>query len=157
MLLSLILVLRFGATPADSTLCTAAARFLRVEQHMVAEIGPDTIDDWRTRKRLGGCRVTAAGGTDIGVAKEAVRLYERLRAAQWVRTPEPRDSPNEASLRFRWEQSDCLFNVNAEAMLNTEAEIRVNDALVLKPAEVRYQVFVFCLPALPASPRDPLQ
>lgn len=143
------------AVPADSTLCTAAARFLRNEQRMVAEIEADTIDDWRTRKRLAGCRITAAGGTTLGVSGEAVRFYERLRAARWVRTPDPRDAPNEASLRFRWEQADCLFNVNAEAMLNTEAEARVNDALVLKPGEVRYQVFVMCLPAQPAAPSPP--
>lgn len=147
------LALLLSAAQADSTLCTAAAQFLRGEQRMVAEIGPDTIDDWRTRRRLAGCRVTAAGGSDVGVQREAVRLYERLRAAQWVRTPEPFDAPNEASLRFRWQQADCLFNVNAEAMLNTDAEARVNESLVIAPGAVRYQVFVFCLPALPAAPR----
>ncbi len=152
MIISLALVL--SVVQADSALCSAAARFLRSEQRMVAEIGPDTIDDWRTRKRLAGCRITAAGGTDVGVQREAVRLYERLRAAQWMRTPDPFDAPNEASLRFRREQSDCLFNVSVEAMLNTDAEARVNDALVLAPDAVRYQVFVFCLPALPASPRQ---
>ena len=144
-----------AAPPADSALCTAASQFLRNEQRMVAEVGPDTIDDWRTRKRLPGCRITAAGGTTLGVQGEAVRLYERLRAARWVRTPDPRDAPNEASLRFRWQQSDCLFNVTAEAMLNTDAEMRVNEALVLKPGEVRYQVFVMCLPALPAAASPP--
>jgi len=149
------LAVALAAAPADSALCTAAAQFLRNEQHMVAEVGPDTIDDWRTRKRIAGCRITAAGGTTLGVSGEAVRLYERLRAARWVRTPDPRDAPNEASLRFRWEQSDCLFNVNAEAMLNTDAEARVNEALVLKPGEVRYQVFVMCLPAQAAAPRPP--
>ena len=87
------LILALSAAHADSTLCAEAARFLRAEQRMVAEVGPDTIDDWRTRKRLAGCRVTAAGGTDIGVSKEAVRLYERLRTARWTRTPDPRDSP----------------------------------------------------------------
>ena len=59
---------------------------------MIAEVEADTIDDWRTRKRVAGCRITAAGGTEIGVAKEAVRFYELLRAAKWVRTPEPRES-----------------------------------------------------------------
>lgn len=139
--------------PPDSTHCTAATRFLRDEQRMVAAIDADTIDDWRTKQRLAGCRITAAGGSPIGVAKEAVRLYERLRAVGWVRTPDPRDAPNEASLRFRLAQSDCLFNVNAEAMLNTESEGRVNDALVLRAGETRYQVFVLCLPAMAAAPR----
>ena len=155
LLLSHVLLALSFAAPADTAHCSAAARFLRTEQRMVAEVGPDTINDWRTRKRLSGCRITAAGGTTLGVSGEAVRLYERLRAARWVRTPDPRDAPNEASLRFRWEQSDCLFNVSAEAMLNTDAEARVNDALVLEPGEVRYQVFVMCLPAQPAAPSPP--
>lgn len=120
---------------------------------MVAEIETDTINDWRTGKRVGGCRITAAGGTDIGVGKEAARLYERLRAASWTRTPDPRDAPNEASLRYRLGSSDCLFNVNAEALLYTDAEGRVNEALVLKTGHTRYQVFVMCLPAMPAKPR----
>ena len=120
---------------------------------MIAEVEADTIDDWRTRKRVAGCRITAAGGTEIGVAKEAVRFYELLRAAKWVRTPEPRDSPNEGSLRFRWEQADCLFNINAEALLGTDAEQRVNDTLQVPPGQTRYQLFVMCMPAMPADPR----
>ena len=157
MLLAIAQVLSIlGGAPqsADSTHCYAAAQFLRDTQHMVAAIDSDTIDDWRTKRRLVGCRITAAGGSELGVAKEAVRLYERLRAARWTRTPDPRDAPNEASLRFRWEQSDCLFNVNAEAMLNTVAESRVNEQLVLRSGETRYQVFVMCAQALPAAPRS---
>lgn len=139
----------------DSTHCMAAAQFLREQQHMITAIDPDTIDDWRSRTRVVSCRITAAGGTDIGVQGEAVRLYERLRAAKWVRTPDPRDSPNEGSLRFRWNASDCLFNVNREALLGTDAEGQVNERLVLKPGDTRYQVFVMCLPVLPAAPRSP--
>ena len=140
-----------GATVSvDTVHCHTAARFLRADQRMVAAIDADTINDWRTKRRVPGCRITSAGGTDIGVAKEAIRLYDRLRAAGWTRTPDPRDAPSEASLRFRWEQSDCLFNVNAEAMLNTESEGRVNEAVVLKDGETRYQVFVMCMPAMPA-------
>lgn len=152
-ILSLLFIVGTAPSPSDTLHCTQAARFLRGTQRMVAEVEIDTLDDWRTGKRVAGCRVTAAGGTDIGVAREAVRVYERLRAAQWVRTPDPRDSPNEASLRFRWEQSDCLFNVNAEAMLNTDAEMRVNAALTLTTGETRYQLFVMCMPAMPAKPR----
>ncbi len=121
---------------------------------MVAEIESDTINDWRTGTRVAGCRITAAGATDIGVAKEAARLYDQMRAAGWTRTPDPRDAPNEASLRFRWQQSDCLFNVNADALLLTDAESRVNEALVVSPGQTRYQVFVMCLPAMPAKPRE---
>ncbi len=153
LILSLLFAVGTAPSPADTLHCAEAARFLRGTQRMVAAVEIDTLDDWRTGKRVAGCRVTAAGGTDIGVAKEAVRFYDRLRAAQWVRTPDPRDSPNEGSLRFRWEQSDCLFNVNAEAMLNSDAEMRVNTALALAPGDTRYQVFVMCMAAMPAKPR----
>ena len=50
----LLLAASLDAAGADSTLCAEAARFLRTEQRMVAEVGPDTIDDWRTRKRVAG-------------------------------------------------------------------------------------------------------
>ena len=151
-IITLLFILGNSSAPADSTHCIEAARFLREVQRMAAEVERDTIDDWRTHKRIAGCRVTAAGVTGIGVAREAVRFYERLRAARWVRTPDPRDSPNEASLRFRWEKSDCLFNVNAQALLFTDAEFRVIDAVKVSPGETRYHVFVMCLPALPAAP-----
>ncbi len=122
---------------------------------MVAEVGPDTINDWRTGQRLVGCRITAAGAASGSVQQAAVQLYDALRAAAWTRTPDPRDAPNEASLRFRHDRSDCLFNVNADAMLLTDAETRVNEALVLPRGHTRYQVFVMCLPAMPAKPREP--
>lgn len=140
-----------ASAPADTARCAEAARFLREVQRMVVAVEPDTMDDWRTRRRLAGCRVTAAGGSDVGVAREAVRLYERVRAAGWVRTPEPRDAPSEASLRFRRGDADCLFNVTRDPLLMTEAEERVNAALVLRPGDARYQVFVMCTPALPAA------
>ncbi len=118
---------------------------------MVAIVERDTIDDWRTKQRVSGCRITAAGATDLTVQREAVRLYERLRELGWTRTPDPRDAPNEASLRFRMRQSDCLFNVNAEAMLGTRAESQANRALKLTTSERRYQVLVLCMPAMPAK------
>lgn len=153
MLLPFALLLAGTAfSPVDSTHCVAAAAFLRTDRHMIAETEGDTVSDWRTGKRLAGCRITAAGATDIGVPKEAARLYDRLRAAGFSRTPDPRDSPNEGSLRFRMAQADCLFNVNSEAMLFTDAESRVNDKLVVPGNAIRYQVFVMCLPALPAKP-----
>ena len=120
---------------------------------MIAAVQVDTINDWRTGMRVSGCRITAAGATDVTVQSEALRFYESLRAAKWTRTPDPRDAPNEASLRFRWEATDCLYNVNAQALLNTDAEMRVNDELRLAPNQIRYQVFVMCMPALKAAPR----
>ncbi len=156
MILSILFALTAAtaSAPADSAHCTRAAAFLRGTQHMVAEIETDTFDDWRTHKRVPGCRITAAGASDLTVRNEAVRLYERLRAAGYTRTPEPRDSPNEASLRFRMSQSDCLFHVNTEAMLGTDAEGRVNDLVKVAPGMTRYQVFVMCMPAMPAADRS---
>ena len=138
-------------SPADTAHCTAAAAFLRGTQGMTAEVETDTFDDWRTRKHVPGCRITAAGASDLTLRNEAIRLYDRLRTAGWVRTPEPSDSPNEASLRFRMSQSDCLFHVNTEAMLGTDAEGRVNDLVKVAPGTKRYQVFVMCMPAMPAA------
>ncbi len=141
------------AAKPDTTNCLQAAQFLRDDRHMVAAIEADTIDDWRTGKKTAGCRITAAGGSVQSIQKEAETFYQRVRAAGWTRTPDPRDAPTEASLRFRWENSDCLFNVNGSALLNTAAEQRVNDALKLNPGETRYQVFVMCVPAAAAKPR----
>lgn len=137
----------------DTSHCVAAAQFLRNTVHMQALVDRDTLDDWRTGKKTAGCRVTAAGATEIGVNKEAVRFYERVRAAGWVRTPDPIDMPNEGALRFRWERSDCLFHVNRDPLLNTMAEARVNNALKLGPGETSYQIFVVCVPAALAKPR----
>jgi hypothetical protein len=139
---------------ADTARCLDAARFLRSAPRTVAIVEPDTIDDWRTGRRLGGCRVTAAGITRLGLAGEAVRFFERLRAAGWVRTPDPRDSPNEASLRFRRGETDCVFSVYGDARLGTEAEFAVNDSVTAGTGELRYQVLVLCMRALPARPRD---
>jgi hypothetical protein len=124
---------------------------MRSDRGMTAIVEADTFDDWRTRKRLPGCRITAAGVTSITVQREAAHFYDRLRASGWTRTPDPRDSPNEASLRFRYGESDCLFNVNAEALLLTDAESRVLEAVIPKAGERRYHVFVMCTPAMPAA------
>ena len=149
------LLLALGGSPAvaDTSDCAAAARFLRTERKMSAVVEPDTIDDWRTGRKQAGCRVTAAGTTTLTVRAEAVRFYELLRGAGWSRTPDPRDAPNEASMRFRQGKSDCLFNVNAQALLMTDAEFTVTDAVVPKPGEVRYHMFVMCMPAMAAEVR----
>lgn len=139
--------------PVAQPLCTAADRFLRENQQLVTVVEPDTMDDWRTKQRLVGCKITAAGGTTRGVQPQAVAFYEAVRAAGWTRTPDPRDAPTEASLRFRWEQSDCLFNVFGPPMLNTDAEAVVNERRPLASGEVRWHVYASCLPALPAAPR----
>ncbi|MEP6766017.1 MAG: hypothetical protein ABJB66_17015 [Gemmatimonadaceae bacterium] len=153
-ILSAILLSVGGTAKPDTTLCMNAANFLRDDRHMIATIDTDTVDDWRTGKKTPGCRVTAAGGSTQTVPKEAVFFYDRVRALGWARTPDPRDAPTEASLRFRRDNADCLFNVNASALLNTDSEQRVNDALKLNERETRYQVFVMCVPAAAAKPRQ---
>jgi hypothetical protein len=137
----------------DTTRCTEAARFVREVQGMVADVRPDTVDDWRTRQRLPGCRITASGVTATGVAAEAARLFDRLRRAGWTRSPDPRDAPNESSLRFRRHDVDCLFNVYEEARLFTDEEFRVNDAVTPRPGERRYQLLGQCVAAQAAAPR----
>ena len=153
-ILSAILLTVSDNAKPDTTLCINAAQFLRDDRHMMAAIDADTIDDWRTGKKTPGCRVTAAGGSMQTVQKEAVLFYERVRAVGWIRTPDPRDAPTEASLRFRRDNADCLFNVNGMALLNTDSEMRVNNALKLNAGETSYQVFVMCVPAAAAKPRQ---
>ena len=152
-LLSVLLLSTVAASPRDTLGCAEAARFVRTDRRMVAELEPDTLDDWRTRKRLVGCRITAAGLSDVTVREEAARFFERLRSAGWVRSPDPMDAPNEASLRFRKSNRDCLFGINAQPLLGTDAEGRVNDAVVPKAGETRYQLLVQCFAAMPAAPR----
>jgi hypothetical protein len=135
-------------------LCTAAAAFLKTDRQMSAIVEADTIDEWRTRTKVVGCKITAAGGTTRGLQAEAVGFYERIRAVGWVRTPDPRDAPNEGSLRFRQGAVDCLFNVYGNAMLMTEAEDQASSARALAAGEQRYHVYVMCMPAMPAAPRD---
>ncbi len=137
--------------PQNQAHCSAAERFMTNDRKMFAEVERDTIDDWRTGRKLPGCRVTAAGVTTRGLAGEAALFYERLRASGWTRTPDPRDAPNESSLRFRRGGSDCLFNVYGDALLFTDAEQRVAEARQPGPGETRYGVFVMCMAALPAK------
>lgn len=135
-------------------LCQEAERFVRDVAGMVAVTDPDTIDDWRTRALVPGCRVTAAGATSRSETEEARRFFERLRDAGWGRTPDPRDAPNEAALRFRREGADCLFNFYTSSVaLNTEAELVVSDAVPRRPGDTLYFFLVLCTPAAPAAPR----
>ncbi len=132
--------------------CEAAERFLNEQLGMVAEIGPDTLDDWRTGLVLPACRVTAAGSTSAEMSDAAEGLYVGLFATGWERTPQPRDSPNESSLRLRREGKDCLFSFYSNIVIGTEAELRVSNALVIPPGEKRYNILVQCVRAIEAKP-----
>jgi hypothetical protein len=119
---------------------------------MVAEISPDTIDDWRTDKIVPGCRVTAAGGTPIGIGQQAGMLYSQLGVAGWTRTPEPRDAPAESALRMRLGETDCFFTPYTGIAIGTEAERRVTMAFQPRSDDARYNLLVQCMPAMDAIP-----
>ena len=87
--------------------CALAERFLIEELAMVTRIDGDTLDDWRTRKRLAACRITGVGTRRTTIAVAARVFYEKVGAAGWARTPDPRDAPTEASLRFRLGETDA--------------------------------------------------
>ncbi len=147
------------ATPAGAAaqvpeLCVQAERFLVETMAMIAISEPDTIDDWRTKAMVPGCRVTAAGASRQPSADVVRAFYQVLEESDWVRTPDPRDAPKEASLRYRRDGADCLFNFYGQAMsLNTESEMVVSDAVHLGPGETLYNFLVLCTPAAPAAPR----
>src|SRR4051812_43718432 len=80
------------ADAQDVKRCEPVQKFLAQDFGMVAETERDTMDDWRTHKKLPGCKVTAAGGTSLGMADAAGLLYDQLMAAGWTRTPDPADA-----------------------------------------------------------------
>ena len=132
--------------------CREAHRFLVEEVGMVAVTEGDTIDDWRTDQMVPGCRVTAAGLTENTDRTEATLFYEKVRAAGWTRTPDPQDAPNEASLRFRKDGSDCLFNYYTAGLLGTDAEAIVDEAVIPVRGQSRYNFLVMCMPAMESAP-----
>lgn len=139
---------------AQVALCEGAERFLVETMGMIAQSEADTIDDWRTQAMVPGCRVTAAFASAQGASAIVRDFYQVLDQSDWVRTPDPRDAPNEASLRYRRDDVDCLFNFYDNSMsLNTEAEMLVSDAVHLGPGEALYNFLVMCTPAAPAAPR----
>lgn len=149
-------VLSAATTPVAAQIdhCLEAERFVRDVMAMQAIAEPDTIDDWRTQAMVPGCRVTAAGATTESAAEVARGFYTVLAESGWVRTPDPRDAPNEASLRFRKNGSDCLFNYyGSSTSLNTDAELDVIDAVYLHIGEQVFNFLVLCTPAAPAAPR----
>jgi hypothetical protein len=139
---------------AQVELCEGAERYVREVIGMIAIAEPDTIDDWRTHAMVPGCRVTAAAAARRPVRDAARAFYETILNDGWARTPDPRDAPNEASMRFRKDGADCLFNFYDNSMsLNTDAEMTVTDAVWVRPGEAIYNFLVLCTPAMPAAPR----
>ena len=153
-LIFLVFAILPSSAASQVALCEGAERFVRETIGMVAISEPDTIDDWRTQAMVPGCRVTAAGSSNQPTAEIARSFYEIIAESDWTRTPDPRDSPNEASLRFRRDGADCLFNFYDSSMsLNTDAEMTVSDAVFLGAGQKLYNFLVLCTPAAPAAPR----
>ena len=149
-----LLVFAPGEARGQTELCLEAERFVRDEMDMVALSEPDTIDDWRTREMVPGCRVTAAGATPLSGAEIVEEFYARVEEEGWTRTPDPRDAPHEASLRYRHSGADCLFNYyDNSTTLATEAELVVSEAVPRQPGESLYNFLVMCIPASQAAPR----
>jgi hypothetical protein len=119
---------------------------------MAAVTDPDVFDDWRTDQQVPGCRVTAAGLTPTTPAAESELFFQKVLASGWTRTPDPQDSPNESSLRFRKDGADCLFNFYILGMLGTEAEDIVSYERVPTARLDRYYVLAMCMPAMEAAP-----
>jgi hypothetical protein len=142
-----------GQFTEDTERCIPAERFVVEDRGMVAQIDPDTIDDWRTQQMVPGCRVTAAGRTELALGAEAENFYRRLQAAGWTRTPDPQDAPGEASLRYRMGETDCLFNFYEGPLLFTAAELELSTAMAPGAGELRYNVLALCTPAMEAAPR----
>lgn len=154
---TLALLLGSAAVPAGRAAAQEVERCAEAHRHLVevadmaAVTEPDTIDDWRTGRRVPGCRVTAAGVTSLPEDALVLEFYQALRAEGWSRTPDPADAPNEASLRFRKDGADCLFNYYTDGMLFTEAEEEVDNAVVPVPGQRRYNFLVLCMPAMEAG------
>ena len=152
---SLIILTGQAPVAGQEALCEGAERFVRETMFMVAVTEPDTIDDWRTRQKVPGCRVTAAGASSLTAAEIARVFYQVISESGWSRTPDPRDAPNEASLRFRRDNVDCLFNYYGSTMsLGTDAEMVVSDAVHLRHGERLYNFLILCMPAAPAARRS---
>lgn len=134
-------------------LCAEAERFVR-EVGMQALTEPDTIDDWRRGRVTPGCRVTSAGASPEETRTVARGFFRALEASEWQRTPDPRDSPNEGSLRYRRFGADCLFSYyDLTSSLGVEAEFAVSEAVEMKAGDRLYHVLVQCVPLAPAEPR----
>lgn len=139
---------------AQLELCAEAERFVR-EVGMQALTEPDTIDDWRTGRVTPGCRVTSAGASPEETRTVARGFFRALEASEWQRTPDPRDSPNEGSLRYRRFGADCLFSYyDLTSSLGTEAEFAVSEAVEMEAGDRLYHILVQCVPVAPAEPRD---
>jgi hypothetical protein len=132
---------------SEERYCLAAQSYLADSLNTLALVDPDTIQDWRTRQTVLGCRVYASQATRLNQNAAATEFYDRLLASGWTRTPNAMDMPNEAAIRVRQGNVDCLFHVYKPPLLNTATEIAVTDAIDLQPGESQYNLLAQCMPA----------
>lgn len=130
--------------------CLGARSYLADSLRTLALVDPDTIQDWRTRQTVLGCRVYASQATRMEQTPAARAFYDRLLASGWTRTPDPLDMPNEAAIRVRQDNMDCLFHVYKAPLLNTPSEIAVTESITLQPGEGQFNLLAQCMPARPA-------
>jgi hypothetical protein len=142
---------RAEAAAPDLDRCQHAERYLTEQFGMIAETGPDTLDDWRTDRLQPACRVTAAGSTALEMRDVAEGLYAGLFASGWTRSPDPQDAPEESSYRLRQADTECLFSFYSNIVIGTPEEIRVSSALVISPGETRFNVLAQCTPPLESA------
>ena len=140
-----------AGSPQSLERCEPAERYVINRLGMIAETGPDTLDDWRTDRVLYGCRVTAAGATSLELRDVAEGFYAGLFAEGWQRTPDPQDAPAESSLRLRQGETDCLFSLYDNIVIGTPAELRVSNALAIAPGEKRYNLLAQCFRAMDSA------
>jgi hypothetical protein len=140
-----------AAAGPDLGRCQHAERYLTEQFGMIAETGPDTLDDWRTDRLLPACRVTAAGSTSLAMRDVAEGLFAGLFETGWTRSPDPQDAPNESSFRLRQADTECLFSFYDNIALGTAAELRVTNALVIPPGEKRFNVLAQCTPPMESA------
>ena len=130
--------------------CEGARSYLADSLHTLALVDPDTIQDWRTRDTVLGCRVYASQATPLEQTPAARAFYDRLLASGWARTPDPLDMPNEAAIRVRQDNFDCLFHVYKAPLINSPSELEVTNSIKLQPGEGQFNVLAQCMPARPA-------
>ena len=133
--------------------CEAVQRLLTEDMGMVAESSPDTVRDWRAKQIRLGCRITAAGSMLRTTARDKGEvLYARLLTGGWKRQPARRGATNDPAVRFRLDETECLFSVYSGMMVGTQAEMRVSAAFKVRPGEERYNLLVQCVSATQAVP-----
>jgi len=122
-------------------LVAAAERAIALDEVIIDVYSPGPLDDHNPLRQ-----------TPTLVTDEGEALYARLLTVGWKRTPDPRNATNGPALRFRLDETECLFSVYSGMMVGTQAEMRVSAAFKVRPGEERYNLLVQCVSATQAVP-----